>query len=88
MGAVDMYFCTSVDNLQGNLDLTDHCIAAMNAQTILGEEHYKACVCHIGEMIFSVGGHPLANRRAGSNGELGAIEWLKQTLSISQGEHA
>ena len=63
-GAADMgghqYFCTSVDESQGDLNQMDHCIAAMNAQTVPGEEECNWCSCQIGKMIFSVGDHQLA----------------------------
>jgi len=85
------YFCTSVDESQGDLDLMDHCIAAMNAQPVPGEEERKGCSGHIGKMIFSAGDHQLgvvAYVPADKKGELDATEWLKQTLSIFQGELA
>merc|ERR1712136_666895 len=84
-------FCTSVDESQGDLDLMDHCIAAMNAQPVPGEEERKGYSGHIGKMIFSAGDHQLgvvAYVPADKKGELDATEWLKQTLSIFQGELA
>merc|ERR1712107_560871 len=94
-GAADMgglqYFCTSVDESQGDLDLMDHCIAAMNAQPVPGEEERKGCSGHIGKMIFSAGDHHLgvaAYIPAEMKGKLDATEWLKQVLGLFQGELA
>merc|ERR1711902_31084 len=63
-GAADMgglqFFCTSVDEPEGDLDLLLECIEAMNAEPIPGEEERKGCSGHIGKMIFSVGVEQLA----------------------------
>merc|ERR1712136_354424 len=92
-GAADMgglqYFCISVDESQGDLEFLDACVDAMNAQPVPGEEERKGCSGHIGKMIFSAGDHQLAvvaDVPAGKQGEINATEWLKQTLSIFQGD--
>jgi len=41
------FFCTSVDEPQGDVDLIDHGIAAMNAAPTPGEEDRKGCSGHI-----------------------------------------
>merc|ERR1711937_532537 len=63
-GAADMgglqYFCTSVDEPEGDLDLLVESLKAMNAKPVPGEEERKGCSGHIGKTIFSAGVDQLA----------------------------
>merc|ERR1712107_654476 len=92
-GAADMgglqFFCTSVDEPEGDLDLLVESLKAMNAQPVPGEEERKGCSGHIGKTIFSAGVDQLAVVAYVPEDRLDALsceEWLKQTLSIFQGE--
>merc|ERR1719174_2189117 len=92
-GAADMgglqFFCTSVDEPQGDLDLLVESLNAMNAEAVAGEEERKGCSGHIGKTIFSCGTEQLAVVAyvpEDKLGELNCEEWLSQTLSIFQGE--
>jgi thermospermine synthase len=92
-GAADMgglqFFCTAVDEPEGNLDLLVESLKAMNAKPIPGEEERKGCSGHIGKTIFSAGVEQLAVAAYVPDDKLGDLsceEWLKQTLSIFQGE--
>merc|ERR1712063_152009 len=94
-GAADMgglqFFCCSVDEPEGDLDLLKECVNAMNADAIPGEEERKGCSGHIGKTIFSVGTDKLAVAAyvpEAKQGELSCEEWLKSTLALFQGEMA
>merc|ERR1711972_523622 len=63
-GAADMgglaYFCTSVDEPVGDVDMLVMCMDAMNAKSDPTEEERKGGSGNIGKMIFSAGDHQLA----------------------------
>merc|ERR1712107_526538 len=92
-GAADMgglqFFCTSVDEPEGDLDLCMECMTAMNAKSDPTEEERKGGSGHIGKMIFSAGSEKLAVV-AYLPDELGekcdAIDWLKTVLGTFGGE--
>jgi len=92
-GAADMggltYFCTSVDEPEGDLDLLDMCMTAMNAKSDPTEEERKGGSGHIGKMLFSAGDDKLAIVAyipEEKKGELDATEWLKKVLDLNGGE--
>merc|ERR1712151_110214 len=92
-GAADMgglqFFCTSVDEPEGDIVLLKESLKAMNAEAILGEEERKGCSGHIGKTIFSCGTEQLAVIAyvpEAKLSELSREEWLAQTLSIFKGE--
>jgi len=92
-GAADMgglqFFCTSVDEPQGDLDLLVESLNAMNAEAIPGEEERKGCSGHIGKTIFSCGTDQLAVVAYVPEDKLAVLnceEWLKSTLAPFQGE--
>jgi thermospermine synthase len=92
-GAADMgglqFFCTSVDEPEGDIDLIVESLNAMNAKPVPGEEERKGCSGHVGKTIFSAGVDRLAVAAYVPEekiGELSCEEWLKNTLSIFQGE--
>mmetsp|Transcript_17739 Transcript_17739/g.31677 ORF Transcript_17739/g.31677 Transcript_17739/m.31677 type:complete len:452 (-) Transcript_17739:131-1486(-) len=92
-GAADMgglaYFCTSVDEPEGDIELLDMCMKAMNEKSDPTEEERKGGSGHIGKMIFSAGDAQLAivayvpdEKKA----DLDATEWIKKVLDLNGGE--
>merc|ERR1719150_845441 len=63
-GAADMgglqFFCTSVDEPEGDMELLEQSMVAMNAKSDPTEEERKGGSGHIGKMVFSAGGEQLA----------------------------
>merc|ERR1719436_1292352 len=63
-GAADMgglqFFCTSVDEPDGDLEMVEECMKAMNAKSDPTEEERKGGSGHVGKMIFSAGTEQLA----------------------------
>merc|ERR1712185_853321 len=83
------FFCTSVDEPDGDLELLGTCLDAMNAESDPTEEERKGGSGHIGKMIFSAGAEQLAvvayvpeEKRK----ELDCAEWLKKVLDRQGGE--
>jgi len=92
-GSADMgglqFFSTSVDEPEGDEELLLESLKAMNEQAIPGDEERKGCSGHVGKTIFSAGTEQLAIIAyvpEAKQGELSCEEWLKNTLSIFQGE--
>merc|ERR1712039_324759 len=91
-GAADMgglqFFCTSVDEPEGDLDLLGKCVEAMNAKSDPTEEERKGGSGHIGKMVFSAGSEQLtivAYVPDDKQGELSCEEWLQTCLSLFPG---
>merc|ERR1712048_1465741 len=91
-GAADMgglqFFCTSVDEPDGDLELAEECMKAMNAKSDPTEEERKGGSGHIGKMIFSAGTEQLAVVAyvpEEKQSELSCEEWLKAVLGIFGG---
>jgi len=89
-GAADMgglqFFCTSVDEPDGDLELTRECMNAMNAKSDPTEEERKGGSGAIGKMIFSAGATQLAVNAyvpEALKDSIDASVWLKTVL----GEH-
>eukprot|EP00933_Yihiella_yeosuensis_P046473 TRINITY_DN419_c0_g1_i2.p1 TRINITY_DN419_c0_g1~~TRINITY_DN419_c0_g1_i2.p1 ORF type:complete len:322 (-),score=121.61 TRINITY_DN419_c0_g1_i2:222-1187(-) len=63
-GAADMgglqFFCTSVDEPEGDVELLKKSVESMNAKSDPTEEERKGGSGHIGKMVFSAGGEGLA----------------------------
>merc|ERR1712087_815630 len=63
-GASDMggleFFCTTIESPDGELELLQLAMTAMNAQPEEGAEERKGCSGHVGKMIFSAGVKQLA----------------------------
>merc|ERR1719284_1352165 len=63
-GAADMgglkFFCTSVDEPNGDLEMLVESMNAMNVDCKPDEEERKGCSGHVGKMIFSAGSSQLA----------------------------
>jgi len=92
-GAADMgglqFFCTSVDEVTGDLEMIVESVKAMNNQPIPGDEERKGCSGHIGKMIFSAGTDQLAVAAyvpKEKQGELECDEWLAAVLALFKGE--
>merc|ERR1719436_805132 len=92
-GAADMgglqFFCTSVDEPDGDLDLLKESVTAMNAKSDPSEEERKGGSGHIGKTIFSAGTEQLAvvayvpeEKQEACSCE----EWLKSVLSLFAGD--
>merc|ERR1719261_228403 len=92
-GAADMgglqFFCTSVDEPEGDLDMLVESLNAMNAVAIPGDEERKGCSGHIGKTIFSCGTERLAVVAyvpEDKQSVLNCEEWLNGTLQNFQGK--
>merc|ERR1711918_158943 len=92
-GAADMgglqFFCTSVDEPDGDLDLLVESMTAMNAKSDPTEEERKGGSGHIGKMIFSAGTEQLAIVAyvpEAKHAELSCQEWLEKALDSQGGE--
>merc|ERR1719293_254365 len=91
-GAADMgglqFFCTAVDEPDGDLELLEKSMEAMNAKSDPTEEERKGGSGHIGKMIFSCGTEQLAVCAYVPEeklGELNCKEWLEKALSLFSG---
>jgi len=91
-GAADMgglqFFCTSVDEPEGDMQLIVESMSAMNAKSDPTEEERKGGSGHIGKMIFSAGPERLAIAAyvpEAKQGELNCKEWLEKVLSMFPG---
>merc|ERR1712150_197862 len=91
-GAADMgglqFFCTSVDEPDGDIALLVESVKAMNTKSDPAEEERKGGSGHIGKMVFSAGTDQLAicayvpeEKQA----ELECDEWIKKVLALFQG---
>merc|ERR1712187_560262 len=91
-GAADMgglqFFCTSVDEPEGDMEILMECVKAMNAKSDPTEEERKGGSGHIGKMVFSAGPDRLAvvayvpqEKQA----ELACPEWIETVLSTQPG---
>merc|ERR1711879_451368 len=92
-GAADMgglqFFCTSVDEPQGDHEMLMECVKAMNAKSDPTEEERKGGSGHIGKMVFSAGPDQLAIVAyvpEEKQGELECSEWLEKVLSMYSGK--
>merc|ERR1712232_845013 len=92
-GAADMgglqFFCTSVDEPEGDLDLMDECMKAMNEEADPTQEERKGGSGAIGKMLFSAGTNQLgivAYVPESKKDSLSAIEWITKVSALFQGE--
>jgi hypothetical protein len=92
-GAADMgglqFFCTSVEEPDGDLEMLEESLKAMNAKSDPTEEERKGGSGHIGKMIFSAGAKQLAVVAyvpEEKHGELVSEDWLKSVLALFQGD--
>lgn len=83
------FFCTAVEFPEGDLEMLDECLKAMNAKSDPTEEERKGGSGHIGKMIFSAGTEQLAVAAyvpEDKQKELSTEEWLKHVLASQGGE--
>jgi hypothetical protein len=91
-GAADMgglqFFCTSVDEPQGDTEMITECVKAMNAKSDPTEEERKGGSGHIGKMVFSAGTDKLAVVAyvpEEKQSEISCEEWLSAVLALQPG---
>jgi len=91
-GAADMgglqFFCTKVDEPEGDVDLLVLSVNAMNEKSDPTEEERKGGSGNIGKMVFSAGTERLAVVAyvpEEKQGELVCKEWLEKVLSLFPG---
>merc|ERR1711953_789754 len=92
-GAADMgglqFFCTAVDEPDGDLELLVESMKAMNAKCDPAEEERKGGSGHIGKMIFSAGVEQLALVAyvpEAKYDQLSCEEWISFVLNTQGGE--
>lgn len=91
-GAADMgglgYFCTSLDEPDGDLELLQESMKAMNAESDPTEEERKGGSGKIGKMLFSAGEQLaiVAYVPAAKTDECDASAWLKHVLDMFGGQ--
>jgi len=92
-GAADMgglqFFCTSVECPDGDLELLEKSMEAMNQKCAPDEEERKGCSGHVGKMIFSAGTEQLAVVAyvpEEKQEQLSCKEWLEKVLSAQGGK--
>jgi hypothetical protein len=91
-GAADMgglqFFCTSVDEPEGDVELLKKSVEAMNAKSDPAEEERKGGSGHIGKMVFSAGGDKLAVVAyvpEDKHDKLDCKDWLESVLKPHPG---
>merc|ERR1712150_363739 len=91
-GAADMgglqFFCTSVDEPDGDIALLVESVKAMNTKSDPAEEERKGGSGHIGKMVFSAGTDQLAICAyvpESKQSELSCSEWLQKVVSLHPG---
>jgi len=91
-GAADMgglqFFCTSVDEPEGDVALLLESVKAMNEKSDPSEEERKGGSGRIGKMVFSAGTEQLALIAyvpSEKQGDLDCPEWLQKVVSLHSG---
>jgi len=77
------FFCTAVEEPEGDVDLVCESVDAMNAEIDPNEEERKGGAGHIGKMVFSAGAEQLAIVAyvpEAKQKELSCEEWLRSVL--------
>lgn len=92
-GAADMgglqFFCTKVDEPEGDLNLLLESVKAMNTQANPDDEERKGCSGHIGKMVFSCDSVRLcvvAYVPEEKKGLLDARDWIKHVVGLYDGK--
>merc|ERR1712232_1065247 len=92
-GAADMgglqFFCTAVELPEGDLELLEESMKAMNKVCAPDEEERKGCSGHIGKMIFSAGVEKLAVVAYCPEDKydvLSCQDWLEKVLASQGGK--
>jgi len=91
-GAADMgglqFFCTSVDEPEGDVDLLQESVKAMNIKSDPTEEERKGGSGNIGKMVFSAGVEQLAivaYLPEAKQSEMVCEEWLQKVVALYGG---
>jgi hypothetical protein len=82
------FFCTAVDEPEGDLEMLEKSMEAMNAKSDPSEEERKGGSGHIGKMIFSCAVEHLAVCAyvpEDKLGELSCKQWLEKVLALFGG---
>jgi len=92
-GAADMgglkFFCTSVDEPEGDLELLVESMNAMNVDCKPDEEERKGCSGHVGKMIFSAGNPQLgivAYIPDAYKNDIDGKAWMEHVLKTQKGK--
>lgn len=92
-GAADMgglqFFCTAVDEPQGDSEMLDESMKAMNAKSDPTEEERKGGSGHIGKMLFSAGDDQLAIAAYipdDKKGEISCTDWITHVCNMIGGK--
>merc|ERR1712087_709938 len=92
-GASDMggleFFCTTIESPDGELELLQLAMTAMNAQPEEGAEERKGCSGHVGKMIFSAGVKQLgivAYVPADKSGKIDITAWTESVVGAVGGK--
>eukprot|EP00397_Hematodinium_sp_SG-2012_P036265 GEMP01039132.1.p1 GENE.GEMP01039132.1~~GEMP01039132.1.p1 ORF type:complete len:433 (+),score=123.18 GEMP01039132.1:22-1299(+) len=92
-GASDMggleFFCTCVDAPEGDLELLQECLTAMNEKSDPLAEERKGGAGNVGKMVFSSGSERLAivcDVPAEKRGKIAAKEWMEVVLLNLEGK--
>jgi len=88
MGGLE-FFCTSVDTPNGDLELVEKCLNAMNVEIDPTSEEKRGGAAPVGKMIFSAGDAQLAMAArvpADKIGKVDAGEWMKHVVTKIQGQ--
>lgn len=83
------FFCTSVEEPDGDLELMDEAMKAMNTECAPDEEERKGCSGRIGKMIFSAGTDQLgvvAYLPKELADKCDAKDWIQKVLALFGGE--
>merc|ERR1712137_1209013 len=89
MGGGLQFFCTAVEFPNGDLELLEESMKAMNAKSDPTEEERKGGAGHIGKMLFSAGSDQLgivAYLPEDQKDNINATEWIKVVLDLNGGE--
>ena len=91
-GGLD-FFCTTIESPDGDLDLLQMAMTAMNAEPEEGAEDRKGCSGHVGKMIFSAGTTQLAlvayvpdGTHNKSAGEVDVAAWMDSVVAAIGGK--
>ena len=88
MGGLD-FFCTTLELPEGELELLEMSMAAMNADPDPEAEDRKGCSGHVGKMIFSASAEQLAIITyvpESSASKVDAKAWMREVLSAVGGQ--
>eukprot|EP01135_Chromosphaera_perkinsii_P000644 Nk52_evm11s147 gene=Nk52_evmTU11s147 len=83
------FFCTKLDEPEGDMELLELAMEAMNEEPVEGEEERRGGAGHIGKMLFSTNNDVLvavAHVPAELNEKVKCDEWIKHVMDAFGGE--